>query len=65
MFLVGDFYNDRQILYVGRVSVQVDSPTIRFGRRYPMIDIDKFEKWAGEDVTEGYPEGDWAPWPSH
>ena len=56
------FYNDRQVLYVSDTRVQYDSPTVRNGRKYPTVDRDKFEAWAGSDVTEGYPDGDWAAW---
>ena len=54
-------FDDRQTLYVTGSRVQYDSPTVRDGRKYPTIDREKFEKWAGEDVTEGYPDG-WEPW---
>lgn len=65
LFREGDFYDDRQILYIGTTSLQFNSVTVISGRRYPMIDRERFEKWAGEDVTEGYPKGEWAPWPNH
>ncbi len=55
-------FNDRVVLYVTETWVQYDSPTICDMRRFPTIGRDKFETWAAEDVTEGYPEGDWAPW---
>lgn len=58
----GEFYDDRQVVYVSATQVQYDSPTVRWGRKYPTIDRAKFEAWAGEDVTEGYPPGDWAQW---
>jgi len=54
--------NDRMILHIGLVSVQYDSPSVKNGKHYPSIPIDKFQAWAGEDVTEGYPDGDWAGW---
>lgn len=57
------FYNDRQVVYVSDARVQYDSPTVRDGRKYPTIERAKFEAWAGSDVTEGYPRGDWALWP--
>ncbi len=56
-------FNDRMVVYVSELRVQYDSSTVRNGRKYPMVDRDKFEKWAAKDITEGYPEGDWAPWP--
>lgn len=62
LFLVGEFYDDRQVKYVSATQVQYDSATIRRGRKYPTIDRAKFEAWAGSDVTDGYPEDDWAAW---
>ena len=57
-----EVFNDRQVLYVSETNVQYDSPTIRTGGKFQMIARGLFEQWAAEDVTEGYPEGDWAPW---
>lgn len=57
-----DDVNDRSILHLGLSSVQYDSPTVKNGKRYPSIATEKFLEWAGEDVTEGYPDGDWARW---
>ena len=56
--------NDRQVLYIsaglfGDVTVQYDSPTIKDGRRYPSVTMEKFLKWAGRDVTKEMPKGDW------
>ena len=53
-------YNDRSVLWVSSRHVQYDSPHIQAGR-FPRVRREQFEKWAGEDVTEGYPEG-WAEW---
>ena len=59
-------FNDRIIVWMkGDGSrIQYDSPSVRDGRHLPTIDRDKFEKWAGTDVTEGYPQGEWAEWTS-
>lgn len=54
--------NDRMIIYMGPTTVQYDSPALRNGMRYPLIPKEKFLAWAGEDVTEGYPDGDWDKW---
>jgi hypothetical protein len=56
------YVNDRQVLWVGESTVQYDSPSMSNGRRYPSIDKEKFEKWAGTDVTDILPEGDWQTW---
>ncbi len=63
--VTGDF-NDRMVLYINPLSgrIQYDSPTVRSGWKYPTVDHAQFEAWAGSDVTEGYPNGDWATWPS-
>ena len=52
-------YNDRHIAYIDQTKVQYDSSTVRTEQRYPTIDREQFEKWAGEDVTEGYPSDGW------
>ena len=57
-----DFFDDRQVVYVGPTQVQYDSATVQNGRKYPKIDRAKFEAWAGSDVTENYPKDDWAEW---
>lgn len=58
-------YNDRQILYINidLDTVQYDSPTVRMNRHYPKVTVEKFLKWAGTDVTEGYPNEGWAEHP--
>lgn len=53
--------NDRQILHIGRelldgAYVQYDSPTVKDGRHYPKVPIDKFLKWAKEDITDQIPK---------
>lgn len=54
------FYNDRQITYLSDTQVQYDSPTVCLGGKYPTIAREKFEKWAGKDVTEEMPANlDW------
>ncbi len=53
-------YNDRQIIWVGMIEVQYDSPTVANGRHYPRVSREKFLAWAGADVTEGYPKDEWA-----
>lgn len=40
--------------------VQYDSPTVRHGKNYPKITATKFIKWAGKDVTNIMPKGEWA-----
>ncbi len=60
---IGLYYNDRMVLWVSDCCVQYDSSSLDGGYRYPLIDRAKFEAWAGSDVTEGYPKGDWALYP--
>lgn len=64
LFLEGDFYDDRMVVWMNDTKVQYDSPTVYRGSHYRMGDRARFEKWAGSDVTEGYPKGDWAKWPT-
>jgi hypothetical protein len=55
--------NDRQILYIDDFCVQYDGPAVGFGRHYPKVERAKFEAWAGADVTDSLPKGEWASWP--
>ena len=58
-FLDHDVYDDRQIVWLGFDSVQYDSPTVQPGRRLPTISIEKFLKWAGEEVTQELEDRGW------
>lgn len=57
-------YNDRQVKWVSSrlTEVQYDSPTVAVGRRYPIVSMAKFLKWAGRDVTAIMPKGEWRGW---
>lgn len=44
--------NDRRILWIGSSALQYDSHTVRDGRHYPTIDIDKFLRWASHEIKE-------------
>lgn len=48
-------WDDRQILWVGLDELQYDSPSVKIGKPYPRISIEKFLKWAGEDITAQMP----------
>ncbi len=39
--------------------VQYDSPTVKNGKNYPSVTQTVFEKWAGREVTELMPKGEW------
>jgi hypothetical protein len=56
-------FNDRQVLYVTEQVVQYDGPAVGFGRHYPTVTREQFEAWAGEDVTDKMPKGEWMDWP--
>lgn len=58
---VGWHVNDRMIIYMDMMGwkLQYDSPSIRSGSRYPSVTVEDFLLWMSEDVTEGYPDGDW------
>lgn len=51
-----DVNNDRIILYISPdgQQVQYDSDTVRIGQQRPLVDADKFLRWAKEDVTHLY-----------
>ena len=51
--------NDRTIVWMNRelTRVQYDSDTVAIGRRLPIVDIDKFLKWAKNEVR-GNDDGD-------
>lgn len=53
--------NDRQIMWMSRGEdrVQYDSPSVDHGRRFPIISVEAFLKWAGQDVTDSMPKGEW------
>lgn len=58
----GGLFNDRQVLYIGIGIVQYDGPAIPLGGKYRVVTREAFEKWAGEDITEKLPSGEWEPW---
>ena len=45
-------FNDRVVLWVSYSNVQYDSPTVRQGRHYPTVTLEKFLKWAGKEITK-------------
>ena len=47
-----DVYDDRTVLWISvdRKFVQYDHPFITNGRAYPMTTMDKFLKWAKEEI---------------
>lgn len=53
--------NDRQILWISRLGaeVQYDSPTVAFGRKHPIVSVERFLRWAKADVTDQCPKGEW------
>lgn len=58
------FVNDRVVIYINVLSdlVQYDGPAIPNGRHYPKCTLKAFREWAGEDVTDVMPVGEWQPW---
>lgn len=55
--------NDRTVLWIGISDLQYDGPAVARGRSYPRISIEKFIAWAGRDVTDELPKGEYAAWP--
>lgn len=53
--------NDRSIIWMDRFGerVQYDSPTVQFGRKHPIVPVERFLKWARADVTDQCPKGEW------
>lgn len=45
-------YDDREIIWVSpcKTKIQYDSPAIRNGRKYPIVFVERFDKWAGEKL---------------
>ncbi len=60
----GGLVNDRVIRWVSSTGeVQYDGPAVAFGRHYPKVSGEVFEKWAGRELQPGdLPEGEWQTW---
>ena len=43
--------NDRQIIWMGNGFVQYDGPSVKNGKKFPKITVDKFMKWAASELT--------------
>lgn len=56
-------YDDRVVVWLGIDQVQYDSPSVKAGRRLPVIALERFIKWADRDVTDELPPGEWASYP--
>ncbi|HHF6382291.1 hypothetical protein [Haemophilus influenzae] len=51
--------NDREIIWLSDTHVKYDSPSVKFGAKYPIVTIERFLKWVKEDVTEQMPKDEW------
>ena len=51
--------NAKNIESVFDYAIQYDSPTVKDGKKYPSVSEAEFFKWAGKEVTELVPEGNW------
>lgn len=60
----GGLVNDRQIKWISSFdgAIQYDGPAVANGRHYPKVSAEQFEKWAGREVADELPEGEWATW---
>lgn len=61
---VAGMVNDRTVIFInidGRI-LQYDGPAVDLGRNYPSVYTETFEKWAGEDVTDQLPKGEYQTW---
>lgn len=47
-----DVYDDREVRWISadQKSVQYDSAFIAMGREYPTVSMEKFLKWAKEEI---------------
>ena len=45
------FTNDRTIVWMSDTTVQYNSDTVKIGRHYPRISIERFLRWAKEKVN--------------
>lgn len=47
-----DYTNDRYVVWISadKTKVQYDSDTVKTGRHYPTIEMDKFLKWVKMEV---------------
>lgn len=54
-------YNDRTIVWMSPPIglVQYDGPAVAMGRLLPKVDAEKFLAWAGRDVTDELPDGEY------
>lgn len=59
--------NDRQVKWIDRLGhhLQYDSPTVSDGRRFPVVKMEAFLKWARADVTNQMPPGKWRDADAH
>lgn len=59
------FVNDRVVLAVNLKGgdVMYDGPAVANGRHYPKCTLAAFKEWAGSDVTDIMPPGEWQHWP--
>lgn len=55
----GRFWNDRQVIYCDGITVQYDSLEVKPGQNYPKMPIEKFKRWAKEEITEIMPKAAW------
>lgn len=54
--------NDRVIMWIGAETLQYDGPSVGLGQHYRKVSIEDFEKWAGREVTDELPNGQWQLW---
>lgn len=55
--IFGTTNNDRVVVWISpdRKEVQYDSDTVKMGQRRPVVSMEKFLKWAKEEVPQGNP----------
>ncbi len=47
-------FNDRRVLWVrpDGTKIQYDSYSVANGRNYPTVTLEKFQQWAGKEITK-------------
>lgn len=55
--IFGNVNNDRMVVWISpdRKEVQYDGDTVKIGQRRPVVSMERFLKWAREEVPQGNP----------
>lgn len=63
------FFNDRRVVLISHTLhytyVTYESPACRTAASRQTVLLERFERWAGKDVTNKLPYGTWEIWNEH